>query len=337
MRTATARAPTNIALVKYFGKRDRALNLPASPSVSVTLRGLRTTTTVRFDDALRADRFVLDGRDCAPDALARVGRFLDLVREAAGTSSRALVESRNTFPTAAGLASSASGFAALALAATHAAGLRPDFATLATLARRGSGSAPRSLLGGFVEMPIGTRADGSDCVPRQVAPEDHWDLSLVVAVVEMSAPKAVGSTEGMERVRTTSPFYEPFIRGNFALCEGARTAILARDIEALGRVAEASCFRMHAAALAADPPILYWNDATVRVLQRVSALRAQGLSVFVTMDAGPHPVALCSRLDSDAVALELARVAGVREVRIEAPGPGASLLEAGETGPMEAQ
>lgn len=325
MRGVVAHAKANIALVKYWGKRDGDLNLPAMSSLSMTLATLGTTTTVTFDPSLARDELVLDGRPAAEAARARVSRVLDLVREASGVPWRASVVSDNAFPTGSGLASSASGFAALALAATRAAGLKAGLPVLASLARRGSGSAPRSLLGGFVALPAGTAPDGSDCVPYQVAPPEHWDLRLVV-VLTASGAKAVGSTEGMERTRRTSPYYGAWVEENARAMEAAIRAIVVRDLEALGRVVEASAFRMHAVAMAADPAIVYWNEATVGVIHRVRSLRESGLPCWLTMDAGPHVKVLCEAGDADEVARRLGTVPGVLGVVVERPGPGAEVL-----------
>ncbi len=325
MGSATAHANTNIALVKYWGKRDTDLNLPAVSSLSMTLSTMGTTTRVTFDPGLRRDELLLDDHPAPEAARARTSRFLDLVREASGVESFASVRTRNNFPTASGLASSASGFAALALAATRAAGMDADLATLASLARRGSGSAPRSLLGGFVALPAGQAADGSDCIPRQVAPPEHWDLRLVVTLTASGA-KTVGSTEGMERTRLTSPYYGAWIEENARAMEAASRAVVERDFETLGRVVEASCFRMHAVALSAEPAVLYWNDGTVRVIHRVRSMRDAGVRCWLTMDAGPHVKVLCLPGDADLIAKDLAAMPGVQGVLVERPGPGAEVL-----------
>jgi len=324
--TATARAGANIALVKYWGKRDPVLNLPATGSLSMTLDGLGTTTTVSFDDALARDEVVLEGQRATGAFRERVSRFLDFVRQEAGISAHARISTRNSVPTAAGLASSASGFAALALAATRAAGLDADLGRLARLARRGSGSAPRSLLGGFVELPAGIEDDGTDCVPVQLAPPDAWDVALVVALAAIG-PKEVGSTEGMERTRQTSPFYPVWLARAPSDLRDAREAVADRDLERLGRVAEASCFAMHGAMLGCAPPLLYWTGATVEAVRRVRTLRHDGVPGFVTIDAGPHVKVLCAASVAATFARELARVPGIESVLVERPGPGAEIVE----------
>jgi diphosphomevalonate decarboxylase len=327
-RSATAAAGTNIALVKYWGKRDAALNLPAAGSLSLTLAELGTRTTVTFDDGGARDRFVLDGAAADEASTARVSRFLDRVRARAGLGARASVVSENSVPTASGLASSASGFAALALAATRAAGLALSPAELSELARLGSGSAARSIFSGFAEMAAGTRADGRDAVARPVPEGEGWEVRLVVAVTA-KGPKPMGSTAAMAHTAATSPYYAAWVAGVGADLAAARTAIATRDLAALGAVAERSALRMHAAALAADPGIIYWNPATLAAIDGVRRLRADGTPVFFTIDAGPHVKALCAAADAQAVAAALAAIPGVLRTQIAAPGPGARLVEGG--------
>jgi diphosphomevalonate decarboxylase len=324
---ATAVAGTNIALVKYWGKRDAALNLPAAGSLSLTLDGLGTRTTVRFSDALDADRLVLGGAAADARATARVSAFLDRVRTRSGLRARAEVTSANDMPTASGLASSASGFAALAVAAARAAGLALAPAELSELARTGSGSAARSIFGGFAEMAPGARADGRDAVAAPVAGGDAWtDLRLVVAVTSEGA-KTVGSTEAMERTARTSPYYAPWLASVPGDLAEARAAIAARDLPRLGAVAERSALRMHASALAAEPGILYWTAATVAAMGAVTALRARGVAAFFTIDAGPHVKVLCAATDAAAVDEALLRTPGVLRTVVASPGRGAHLVE----------
>jgi diphosphomevalonate decarboxylase len=327
-RAATAVAGTNIALVKYWGKRDAALNLPAAGSLSLTLADLGTRTRVAFVDGLAADRVVLNGAVADAAVAARVSKFLDRVRARAKVDARADVTTENSVPTAAGLASSASGFAALALAAARAARLDASAAELSELARLGSGSAARSIFGGFVEMAAGERADGRDAVAAPVAGgEAFGDVRLVVAVTSAGA-KAIGSTAAMELTARTSPFYASWIAGVPADLVEARAAIGARDLRRLGVVAERSALRMHASAMAADPGILYWNPATLAAIEAVRALRAAGTAAYFTIDAGPHVKVLCAAADAPAVEAALSRAPGVLRTVVASPGPGARIVEA---------
>lgn len=327
----TASAGTNIALVKYWGKRDVALNLPVTGSLSLTLAGLGTRTRVRFAaDAGTpdgSDRVWLDGAPADPAFVERVSRFLNLVRQQAGISLPAEVKTENSVPTAAGLASSASGFAALAAAASRAAGLSLDPAALGALARRGSGSAPRSLLGGFVEMAPGTRPDGTDAFATPLLPPEAWPVRLVVAKTA-GGPKSIGSTAAMERTAHSSPYFAAWTQSVPADLAAARAAIAARDLAALGAVAERSALRMHASAFAAVPPIIYWEPATLAVMKAVAAWRAgTGPVGYFTMDAGPHVKVLCAAADADRLAHTLAAVPGVLETLVAAPGPGVVVTE----------
>jgi diphosphomevalonate decarboxylase len=318
---AVARANTNIALVKYWGKRDAALNLPAVGSLSLTLEGLSTRTSVAFDGKLERDALLLNGADADDKSTARVSKFLDLVRARAGLSERARVESANDFPTAAGLASSASAFAALAVAATRAAGLSLDDRELSILARRGSGSAARSIFGGFVEMHRGTLADGSDAFAEPIVTD--WDVRLVIAATT-SGPKATLSTDGMRHTAATSPYYPAWIDMSERDLATAREAIARRDLEALGTVTEASCLSMHASALAARPAVLYFIGATIEGYRIIQELRRGGVPAWFTCDAGPHVKALT---DAAHAAEVEAALAPLGKTWICRPGPRAEVLE----------
>ncbi len=323
---ATAIAHPNIALVKYWGKRDLEYNLPAAGSVSMTLGGLQTRTSVRFDERLERDHLELDDRPVDRGVkYERVVHFLDLVRRRAALETPARVVTRNDFPTGAGLASSASGFAALAVAATRAAGLDLAPGELSALARRGSGSAARSIFGGFVQMNPGTREDGADAVAEPIAGPEHWDLRCVIAVTSRGE-KSVGSTEGMNRTHQTSPYYDQWVESVPLDVEWARAAIEARDFDELARIAEASCLRMHATALAADPGILYWNGTTVELMHRVRRARADGLPVFFTIDAGPQVKVFCPAEAQQQCQDLLAATPGVHEVLVAFPGDQARLV-----------
>lgn len=319
MTRVTAEARSNIALVKYWGKRDAALNLPAAGSLSLTLDGLLTTTTVELDPTLADDRLLLGGVEEHGEALARIRRFLDLVRTG---GRRALVTSSNSFPTASGLASSASAFAALALAAAHAYGHRLDGRELSTLARRGSGSAARSIFGGLVRL----HAQGDEAWAEPLA---DWDLRLVIAVVGGGVAKSVSSRSGMDHTTATSPLYAGWLGCVDGDLAAAEQAIASRDLPALGAIAEASALAMHASAIAARPHVLYWRGATVEAIHAIAELRRGGVAVWATIDAGPHVKALCAPADAERVAQALAAVPGVTRTMTCAPGAGARIVDAG--------
>jgi diphosphomevalonate decarboxylase len=321
---ARARARANIALVKYWGKANRELNTPAVGSISITLDGLWSETEVNFDPVLAADELTLDGQS-RPEQLARVSGCLDLLRTRCGIRTRARVTSRNNFPTGAGLASSASGFAALAAAGAGALGLGLSARELSIVARQGSGSAARSIFGGFVEMHAGTAADGHDSFAEPLYGASHWPLTVVIALTARGEKK-VGSGSGMNRSAESSPYYRAWVDtspGDLAL---ARRAIGQRDFEALAEVSENSCLKMHAAAIATNPPLLYWNAATLDCVHAVRELRARGMPVFFTIDAGPQVKAICEPAVRDQVIAALAQLPGVLETRVTGLGPDVEIL-----------
>lgn len=323
---ATTQAQPNIALVKYWGKRDDALNLPAAGSLSITLDALHTRTSVCFDPALAADDIALNGERDAMQT-RKLSAFLDLFRARARAQTRARVESGNDFPTGAGLASSASGFAALAVAADHALGLNLTLRELSLLARRGSGSATRSIFGGFVEMAAGRRDDGEDAFASPLLDAAAWPLQVVVAITTR-AKKTISSREGMDHTRQTSPFYRDWIATANADLGEARAAVLARDFDRLAQIGEASCLAMHAVMLSARPGLIYWNAATLACIQRIRALRREGTGVFFTIDAGPQVKAICLPEHAVRVASALRELPGVEEALVSGLGAGARVVEA---------
>jgi len=321
---ASARARANIALAKYWGKLDAELNLPAVPSISMTLDPLVTETTVEFRSDLAADELLLNGERALDVEIKRATQLFDRVRAESGVTLRARASSKNHFPTASGLASSASGFAALAAAARAAAGLAFDAARTSALARRSSASAARSVYGGYVELPAG-RAGDDALGARVLFPPEHFALSIVVAVTA-EGRKSVGSTDGMTHTRDTSPYYEAWVSAAPALAREVSEGLAVRDLGRIGRAMEQSTLAMHACGLAAGPGLLYWQPATLGAFARVRELRGEGLEVYATMDAGPHVKALCLASDAAAVAAALGKVPGVLRTLLATPGPGVEVF-----------
>lgn len=321
IRWAKVRARANIALAKYWGKSDDALNLPAVPSISVTLDPMITETVITLDGSLKEDAFLLGGEPAAKDETARVARVLGEVRAKVGTGAFARVESKNNFPTASGLASSASGFAALAGAARAVYGLPNDPVATSILARRASASAARSVLGGFVELPAGPPGDDS-VAAVQLHPASHWpELRLVVAVTS-EARKDVGSRDGMGLSRRTSPYFQAWVDAAPAMASKVRDGIATKDLTVLGPALEHSFATMHALALSTSPPTIYWQPASVAALQTVRRLRdVDGVPVFATMDAGPHVKAVCTAASEAAVIAAFAATPGVLRTLVARPGP----------------
>ena len=294
----TAVAHANIAIVKYWGKRDDALILPQAASLSVALDKLVTETTVELGAS--QDSLVIDGK---PADFSRARAMLD----AAGIHQKAQIVSKNSFPAAAGLASSASGFAALAAAI----GKGPE------IARLGSGSAARSVPGGW--------AVWENESARQVFPASHWDLRFCIALCD-SGPKETSSRDGMKITRDTSPYHAPWIEQCRRDLPRALHLLAHKDLEGLGALAESNALRMHADALAADPPLVYWQPATVGCLHALRALRGEGVQAWATIDAGPHVVAICAPESAKQVETRLRGVSGVVDVLVCSPAEGARVV-----------
>lgn len=322
---ATALAHPNIAFVKYWGDRDERLRLPANGSLSMNLDGLFSRTSVTWlDPGERKDALTINGAPARRAALQRASAFLDLVRKLAGIKLRARVVSENNFPEGAGIASSASAFAALALAATRAAGLELGEAELSRLARRGSGSACRSIPGGFVEWAAGS--GDANSFAFSIAPPAHWDLVDCLAVIDTSH-KSTPSLEG-HALASSSPLQPARLADAPRRLDACRRALLRRDIAALAEVAELDSNMMHAVTMTSRPPVFYWKAATLQVMDAVRDARAGGLGVFYTVDAGPNVHVIAEAGDAVRAAELLRSVAGVQEVRTARVGGPARLVEA---------
>ncbi|MGW4366486.1 diphosphomevalonate decarboxylase [Nocardia takedensis] len=324
--SAVAIAHPNIALIKYWGKREESLHLPVTTSLSLTLSEFPTTTAVSVDPGLPADRVTVGGEPAPAAFQERVVTFLALVRDLADAREHACVDTVNTVPTGAGLASSAAGFAALATAASAAYGLDLDRRALSRLARRGSGSAARSVFGGFAVWWCGEgdgeAGDRSSFAEQIRAP--LVDPAMVVAIVD-GREKAHPSRDAMRRTVATSPFYDAWARSSARDLDSMRSALDAGDLAAVGEIAEANALGMHATMLGARPAVRYFAPGTIRVLDLVHEMRAGGLGAWFTMDAGPNVKILCDRRDSAAVAQAVACAA--ERVVVTTPGPGARLRE----------
>jgi diphosphomevalonate decarboxylase len=322
MGEATAIAHPNIAFIKYWGQADEGSNLPANASISMNLDALRTLTLVDFDPGLEDDIVSLSAGPVWDQSRDRVVAHLDRVRALAGIADRAIVKSTNNFPAGTGLASSASGFAALTLAATKAAGLDLDGAALSRLARLGSGSACRSVPGGFCLWKGDT---DQTSYARQVAPADHWNLHDVVAIVSRE-PKPVGSLEG-HGLAPTSPLHRARLDAVPGLLSAVREGIEKRDLALMGPAIEADALTMHGVMMTSRPSLVYWLPATVAVIQAVRAWRQEGLGAWFTMDAGPNVHVFCEAADAADVEASLRSVPGVEDVLASGPGAGVQLAE----------
>ena len=323
MSRASATAHPNIAFIKYWGNLDQQLRLPANDSLSMNLDGLQTDTTVEFKAGLAADELVLNGQPATAEQTQRVSDFLDVVRGLSGVTSRARVESHNNFPSGSGIASSSSAFAALAMAASAATGLQLSEAELSRLARRGSGSASRSVPGGFTEWYAADKDEDSYAV--SIAAPEHWALVDCIAIIS-EAHKAVGSSAG-HALAETSPLHAARLQGAGERLAQARQAILQRDLSALAEVMELDNHLMHAVMMTSTPPLLYWQPASLAVMQAVTELRAGGLPAGYTLDAGPNVHVIAEGVDAPQVVRRLEQIPGVLRVLQAGVGGPARLVE----------
>lgn len=326
--TVTARAFANIAFIKYWGNRDQRLRTPSNGSISMNLDGLYARTQVTFDESLCCDDLLnLNGRIESEGALRRVSSFLDHVRRMAGISTFTRVVSENNFPIGTGIASSAAAFAALALAASKAAGLDLGEPQLSRLARLGSGSACRSVPGGFVEWREGGDADS---YAFSIAPAAHWQLVDCVAVLR-TGHKPVGSTEG-HALAGTSPLQNARVVDTPRRLERCRSAILQRDFSALADIIEQDSNMMHAVMMTSNPPLFYWEPGSLELMQAVKTWRKGGIAAAYTLDAGPNVHIICEAGALPAVRARLAEMPFIRQVLEASPG-GPARLETSDSRP----
>ncbi len=326
MTTATAQAHPNIAFIKYWGNRDNTLRLPMNGSISMNLDGLYTSTTVSFQPSLPFDELIINGHEVRGAGLERVSYILDIVRRMANITDRAEVMSENNFPSGAGIASSASAFAALALAGSKAAGLNLSEPELSRLARRGSGSASRSIPSGFVEWQMGTGDE--DSFAFSIAPPDHWGLVDCIAIVSASHKKT-GSTEG-HSIAPTSPLQAARVADAPRRLEICRNAILNRDFDSLASIVELDSDMMHAVMMTSTPALYYWKPASLGVMNAVRQWRDEGIQVCYTVDAGANVHVICPETEARIIDKRLRELKGVENVSVARAGGAAKIVANGD-------
>ena len=320
-----ARAYTNIALIKYWGKKNEALILPMNNSLSLTLDAFYTETEVIFSDSYIADEFYLDDTLQDEKATKKVSQFLDLFRKEAGISLKASVISQNFVPTAAGLASSASGLAALAGACNTTLKLGLDDLSLSRFARRGSGSACRSIFGGFVEWEKGHDDLSSYAKP---VPSDSFedDLAMVFVLIN-DQKKEVSSRNGMRRTVETSSFYQGWLDSVEGDLYQLKQAIKTKDFQLLGETMERNGLKMHGTTLAAQPPFTYWSPDSLKAMDAVRQLRKKGIPCYFTMDAGPNVKVLVENSHLSEVQETFTKLFSKEQVITAHAGPGIAIIE----------
>ena len=320
--SATAQANPNIAFIKYWGNRDNDLRLPSTGSISMNLNGLCTRTKVTFASSLKADSLQIGKNQVTGPGLERVSQTLNLVREIAGINERAQVVSENNFPSGTGIASSASAFAALALAASQAARIILTERELSRLARRGSGSASRSIPGGFVEWYMGE--NDQDSYAESIAPPEHWDLVDCVAIVS-AEHKQTGSATG-HPLAPTSPLQDARVKDAPRRLDLCRRAILECDFDALATIVELDSDMMHAVMMTSMPGLFYWKPASITVMKAVRKWRKSGIPVCYTVDAGPNVHVICPREQAEGVERRVRELPDVQDVLVAGVGGPARIV-----------
>lgn len=323
---STAIANANIALVKYWGKRDSKLILPQNGSISVTCDGLSTITTVEFSPEYKQDIILINDDELRKDEKDVLGH-LDRIRTLAGIKEKAKVVSETNFPVAAGLASSASGLAAITLAATKAAGLELKEKELTILTRQGSGSACRSICEGFAEWYKGEKADGTDSFAGTIAAKGDWPEFRMVATILSEKQKPVSSRSGMEQSVANCPYYSLWVSEATKDLEKVRIAIKGKNFENFGQTAELNCLKMHAIMMTTAPPIIYWIPETLEVIHAVRQMREEGIQAYFTIDGGPQVKIMCLEKDLDKINKKLHELPSVKRTIICKPGDGAKVLD----------
>lgn len=312
MKKIQVKAYANIALVKYWGKSNIKDNIPAVGSISIGLDGVCTRTSAKTIDGHQHQLKInnkTEGKE-----VERASQFVDLICTRYDRKEVLEINSSNNFPTGAGLASSASGFAALTLAVTKVLGISEDSRELSRIARRGSGSAARSVVGGYVEMS----AD-EDASAVQLSPASDWPLEVIIAITS-TAEKKTGSTDGMLHTAETSPYYKAWVSSHKDDMTAAREAIKSCSFDDLARVSEHSCMKMHAVMMSANPALIYWNEATLAIIHKVRQLQVQGHALFFTIDAGPQVKIICEADQVDTIHKAIRGISGVLDTKRAAVG-----------------
>lgn len=322
----TATAHPNIALAKYWGKRNEELNLPAVGSISITLDSLSSITSVQFINSDKRDIFYLNGKLAEESEQIKITNFLNNFRKLSGFKSFVEVKTENNFPTSAGLASSASGFAALTKAADSLFSLNLSDRELSQIARLGSGSASRSIFGGFTEWHKGITDDGSDCYAEQIAAEGHFPLSVIIAVTSNKSKK-ISSRTGMKNSAQTSPFYETFVKSSENDIIKLRKAILERDFSTLAEISMSSTIKMHSVMMTTEPPLFYWNSKTFEIIELIRNLHFQKVPVFFSIDAGPQVKIITPKGEENYVLKKLETVNQIEKIFVCSLGKGAEIIE----------
>ncbi len=315
---ASAKAHSNIAFIKYWGRKDEKLRLPTNGSLSMNLSNLHTITTVEFSDQYKVDQVIIDG-EYHPKETERAIVHIDRIRNLTGKHTRVRVESRNNFPSGTGLSSSSSGFAALTLAMVEAAGLKLTEKELSMLARQGSGSACRSIPSGFVEWKDASTSEES--YAYSIFPSKYWDIVDIVAVVsneKKDVPTSVGQTYA-----ETSPFFQVRSQKMAEKLLLMKQIIADKDFKRFGELIEAEALEMHAVMLTSAPSLIYWSEGTLKLMKLVKKWRSEGLAVYFTINTGQDIHLICQKKDALILKTQLEKIREVKKIITNSPAEGA--------------
>lgn len=321
---AKAKSPANIAFIKYWGKTDPKIRVPQNNSISMCLSEMYSECEVEFRDDLKEDRVEFLGEKVVTDReKERIVKVLDRVRKIGKTGLKAKVKTKNNFPKATGIASSASGMSAVTVAALGALDIELPLKELSKLARLASGTASRSIPDGFVEWVAGKDSDSS--YSKQIFKPTHWQICDVVAVVTKEMKK-VSSTDG-HALASTSPLYKARLMGMDKKIREIKKVMRDKNFSRFGEIIEAEALSMHAICITSKPAVIYWERTTMEIIRKVIEWRESGeVEAYFTIDAGPSVHVICREKDSREVEKRLSSIKGVKRVVINKPGVGAKLL-----------
>ncbi len=321
IKKATAVAPSNVAFIKYWGKKDEVLRLPENGSVSFNLSNVLTKTTVEFNSKLTEDIVIID-RQTIKEEAERVIKHLDRIRKLARIKTKAKVVSQNNFLASVGLSSSASGFAALTVAGAKAAGLNLSEKQLSILSRQVSGSSCRSIPDGWVEWLDGDSLETS--YAQSIFPVDWWDI-IDIAVIVSSDKKEISSTEG-QTLASSSPFYRQRLKNIRQKIKDLKKAIKIRDFKTFGEITEAEALELHSIMLTSKPALIYWTTGTLNLMKLIQLWRSKGLAVFFTLNTGQTVHLICEGQNKDKVLEKLKGLEFIQKVIVNKPGRGARII-----------
>lgn len=319
---ATARAPANIAFIKYWGRKDEKVRLPANDSIAMNLSNVTTTTTVEFLPHLKSDEIEMIGEKLNKEGKNRIVTHLERIRQLAEIRTFAKVKTKNNFPKGTGIASSASGFAALTLAAAVAAELKLAQKELSIIARQGSGSACRSIPDGFVEWKAGSSSETS--YAYSLYPPNWWDVKDIIVIIG-EASKKVSSSEG-HVLAESSPFYRPRILGMKDKIKNLERALNEKNFKRFGEIVEEEAINMHAVMMTSQQGLFYWLPKTMEIILDCQTWRDEGISVYFTIDAGPNVHLICREKDEGRVRERLRKIRGIKKIIVNKPTRGVRVI-----------